>query len=453
MSIDFRVRDFFYPIKIWKLHRAFERNQWAPPADWRAFQLRRLEIILDHAFQQVPYYQQLAAELGVRRADFQGPEDLRRLPLLTKEIVRRRGRHLVARNARRFHPRTYSTTGTSGEPLHFLLDAEANALEFVYYWRHWGWGGFRLGTRFAEISNHYFLCHRDRVESPYYYQPHLRRLLLNGLLLAPKTAGALAHALQSHRIRFLKGLAGALHAFVLSLREAGWSELPLTCVFSTGEVLTPWQRAAIESFFRCRALDSYGHMERTVAVSECPAGGYHVNEDYGLLQLEHSEPSNGRPRARVIGTGLYNRAMPLLRYEVGDEVEPAPDETPCSCGRTFPLIRRVLGRSRDVIRAPDGRYVTGLFLVAELVPELECAQFVQVDPDRLLVSWAPSEKAGDEAEAVEARLRELVRPLVGPTMHLEFRRVVPGEFYRDQSGKVRPVVNLCSSAEEVPGDA
>lgn len=447
MAIDFRIRDFCYPARIWKLHRAFERNQWAPPAEWREFQLRRLETILDQALRQVPYYQQVAAEYGIRRADLESPEDLRRLPLLTKEILRGRSRDLVAGNARRFHPRVYSTTGTSGEPVHFLLDADANALEFAYYWRHWRWGGFRLGNRFAEISNHYFLCHPRRLGEPFHYQPHLRRLLLNGLLLAPETAGALARAMQSHGIRFLKGLAGALHAFVLSLREAGWKTLPLTCVFSTGELLTSWQRAAVEDFFRCKVLDSYGHMERTVAVSECPAGGYHINEDYGLFQLEPAPSSSGRPRARVIGTGLYNRAMPLLRYDAGDEVEPAADAGPCSCGRTFPRIRRILGRSRDVIRTPDRRYVTGLFLVAELVPQLEFAQFVQTEPDRLIVYWAVSR--GNSPE-VEERLRALVRPLVGTRMHLDFRRVSPGELYRDGSGKVRPVVNLCDPPQEAP---
>lgn len=442
MSIDFRIRDFFHPLGILRLHRMFEENQWLPLSEVRKYQEQLLERTLDQAFNAVRYYQQLAAEYGLHRRDFQSLEDLRKLPLLRKETLRTQYEALTARDAARYRPRVYRTSGTSGEPAQFLLDEGANTLEFVYYWRHWGWGGYRLGDRFAEISNHFFLIRPQKAHLPYVDQLHLRRLLLNGLLLDPANAAKMAEMMQRLKIRFLKGLAGALQYFVLALEEAGVAPFCLDCVFSTGEILTSQRRAALARFFRCPVLDSFGHMERTVAISECPEGGYHINEDYGLLELENVvlDQSTGVARARIVGTSLHNMAMPLLRYDLEDEVELWESSAPCRCGRSFPLIRRILGRSQDVIRTADGRYVTGLFFLPELVEGVDAAQFIQTAPDRLEIRWTGSLSRSFEGAK---RLEQLTQAMVGPSMRVEAIRVHREELQRDRSGKIRPLISLC----------
>ncbi|HRR56752.1 MAG TPA: hypothetical protein P5057_07270 [Acidobacteriota bacterium] len=454
MSIDFRVRDFFHPRQILRLHRTFERNQWLPLSEVRKYQERLLERTLDQAFNAVPYYQQLAAEHGFHRRDFQSPEDLRKLPLLRKETLRAQYGALTARDAARYHARVYRTSGTSGEPVRFLLDAGANTLEFVYYWRHWGWGGYRLGDRFAEISGHFFLIRPHKARLPYVYQPHLRRLVLNGLLLDPVNAAKMAEMMQRLKIKFLHGLAGALQYFVLALEEAEIRPFSLDCVFSTGEILLSHGRKALTRFFGCPVLDSFGHMERTVAVSECPEGGYHVNTDYGLLQLENVavDPRTNVARGRIVGTTLHNMAMPLLRYDVGDEVEFRESSGPCRCGRSFPLIWRILGRSQDVLQTPDGRYVTGLFFLPELVEGVDAVQFIQTAPDRLEIRWMGNMPGSSEGAM---RLAQLTRDMVGPSMHVESTRVRREELQRDPSGKIRPFISLCqvSALAASPGEA
>jgi phenylacetate-CoA ligase len=439
MSIDFRIRDFFHPHTIWQIHRSLERTQWLPPDELEEYQESRLARVLDQAFRQVPYYRDLLGSLGLQRSDFRSAGDLRHLPVLTKDTVQNRSEALVAANAPRYSPTTYNTSGTSGKPLHFYLDRGANALEFAYYWRHWSWGGFKLGNRFAELNSHYFLKRPALADAPFRYQPHLRRLLMNSGQISRGRTRILADAIRRYRPRFLKGLASALYFLALTLQEARISDIRFECVFSTGELVTKMHRGLIESVFGCRLLDSYGHMERTVAISECLQGGYHINSDYGLMQFEDLRPSEDGTGtlARVIGTSLYNFAMPLIRYDVGDEVELLPDERRCPCGRSLPLVAAIRGRCQDIILTPEGNYVTALFIVPELVRGVRFIQFVQDREDQLEVRLVPSPMFSDETSR---HLLVHTRRLVGERMHVRVRIVEDADLIRDRSGKVRSVI-------------
>ena len=64
---------------------------------------------------------------------------------------------MTARNCKKFHPQLITTSGTSGSQVRFYADKPSNILEFVFYWRFWGWADYKLGNRFAELSAEHFL--------------------------------------------------------------------------------------------------------------------------------------------------------------------------------------------------------------------------------------------------------------------------------------------------------
>ena len=179
MAIDFRIRDFFYPYDIYKLRQALEKTQWLPAEELQAYQEKRLALTINHAYRHVPYYRRLFEKTGLCPQDIKKAGDLKKLPLLSKDTIRKEGKKLVADNAGRYHPVSYKTSGTTGTPVEFYLDKGARILEFVYYWRHWSWAGYRLGDRFAELGSFYFL-NRDRFnDAVSSWQPHLGRLMIN----------------------------------------------------------------------------------------------------------------------------------------------------------------------------------------------------------------------------------------------------------------------------------
>ena len=440
MAIDFRIRDFAYPLSILKLKRTLDEVQWLSPEELEAYQNRRLRAIIRHACANVPYYNRLFAQHGVRPDRIRSVGDLPTVPTLGKEQIRNAGARLHARWGMRFLPRTCTTSGSTGESLRFLLDKHANTLEFVYYWRHWGWAGYRLGDSFAEISTTSFLLRPEAASAPAQWQPHLNRLLLNGTKISTRYVRDMAQALRRHRPKFLKGLASALFFFCRCLAEAGIDDLRFKAVFSTGEVLSSSYRKEITSVLQSPLLDSYGHMERTVAISQCLEGGYHVNSDYGVMELVDPIPAPDGDGTiwSAVGTSLYNKAMPLIRYQTGDMIETFKDPTPCGCGRSLPLVKAIHGRVEDVIVTPDGRYITAIFILPEFVAGIGMVQFVQETENRLTVLLVPDQEWND---VQRHKLVVVAGQLLGADMQVRIQTVRPSEIITDPSGKRRVVIS------------
>ncbi len=419
------------------MRRNLERTQWTSEAQLRAYQEDRLRRIVRHAALHVPYYRLLFEKLGLRVEDINSADDLRRLPRLSRETIRRDGSLLHADNIRHYHPTLARTSGTSGLALECYLDRDSNALEFVHYWRHWGWAGYRLGQRFAELASVHFL-RRPRLDGRIFdLQRVYGRLLLNSMKLTQANVGDYAALLASFRPLYFKGLASALYRLATLLTASKMTVPPLRAVFSSGENLTREMRAAIESAFQCPILDCYGHMERTVCIAQCLEGSYHVLSDYGLLELVDRKPSeeSGIELAAPLGTSLYNRAMPLLRYEIGDLIEVFLDPPGCRCGRSFPVVRGVRGRVAAAIVTPEGRVESALFALPRIVPEIALLQFVQERLDRVEVRVVRGEAFNGDCDSI---LRRCLREALGLSVEVRIRYVSLDEIETDPSGK-RPV--------------
>jgi phenylacetate-CoA ligase len=216
-------------------------------------------------------------------------------------------------------------------------------------------------------------------------------------------------------------------------------------------MLLPRQRRDIEQTFRCKVYDSYGHMERTVAVSECPAGGFHINPEYGVMELipltdtEAASLNTERhlriKSASVVGTGLHNFSMPLIRYETGDVAELMTGASPCQCGRHMPRIRRLNGRQQDAIITPDGRVITTLFIVFDKVPGILSGQIIQCEPARLQIRIARTEEYSNRSEA---ELLNYVRQFVGPAMSIDIAYVDKHSLFYHRGTKYRAVISYVS---------
>lgn len=440
MPIDFRARDFLVPLKLLELGRTLERLQWAEPDELRDYQVRRLRAVLQHAARHVPHWAAVFARSGFEPRELRHPRDLELLPLLTKDEVRDNAAALVSRRARRGPGRWHATSGTSGRPLRVLLDHRANALEFCYYRRHWGWAGYRLGDPFVELGGYHFLRDGRDAERLLHWQPCLRRLMVNTNRLSPTRIGEVRAALARYRPRFLKGLPSALEHLACSVEEDQGGSFAFQALFSGGELVTSRTRARVEAAFGCRLFDSYGHMERTIAISQCAEGRYHVNDDYGLLEVRDVQVTpDGRRVGRATGTGLHNLAMPLVRYDVGDAIELAGEGERCACGRGLGLVAAIHGRSVDLLTTPDGRVLSALSTAFDGMPGIDSLQLVQVAPDVIELRAVPAQSWS------EASRRELLatgRQALGEGMRLELKLVQREELVRTAAGKARPVVGL-----------
>jgi phenylacetate-CoA ligase len=165
-----------------------------------------------------------------------------------------------------------------------------------------------------------------------------------------------------------------------------------------------------------------------------------VIPEYGLTELMPIDNSSS-DKCRIISTGFWNMAMPLIRYDIGDIVVRSSND--CPCGRAFQVIKSVIGREADTIKTPSGREFGPAILTHLLYGTAHIAesQIVQDKLGRITVEYVPSEKfSTKDLKDFET----LVAKHLPGELSVDFRQV--GAVQRTSSGKIKPIVSLIGKA-------
>jgi phenylacetate-CoA ligase len=335
-----------------------EKTQWLGPAEIQALQLERLRRLLAHAYANVPFYRRRLDDVGLHPDRIQIPEDYRHIPVLTKGDIRQNLDQLVAVNRQRDALRRNATGGSTGAPLVFYQDRSFQASSWASRMRYRKWYGFEMGDKVA------FLWGMDRdipsSDWPKRLKLSLRReRWLNSFNVSDEKMEAFARQLIAWQPSFIVAYASSLHLFASFLRRTGLDRIRPVAIESSAEKLWDFQRELIEDVFQCPVFDVYGSREFVGLAAECEAhAGLHVLADVHYVEfLKDGQPVQDGDFGEIVVTDLTNYAMPFIRYRIGDLG--SPKSQPCACGRGFPLIQEIVGRSSDVLPTPDGRYVHG----------------------------------------------------------------------------------------------
>jgi phenylacetate-CoA ligase len=133
--------------------------------------------------------------------------------------------------------------------------------------------------------------------------------------------------------------------------------LSLQLVLTRAEVVSDELRTLVRQIPGCRLLDVYGCTETGVIAVQCPVcDAYHPADQHLALEIltDDGPPAGPGEMGRVIVTPLFNRAMPLIRYETGDYVVLAKSN---QCPRSPQAIKSIVGREKNLFRLPDGRKI------------------------------------------------------------------------------------------------
>jgi phenylacetate-CoA ligase len=135
----------------------------------------------------------------------------------------------------------------------------------------------------------------------------------------------------------------------------------IKAVFLVSEGFTYEQRQRIEEAFSSRVFSFYGHSERVVMAGECEINTtYHHFPDYGVLELideDGCNRNNEGEHGEIVGTGLLNRSLPLIRYRTGDYATRCNPS--CECGRQWDRFTNVQGRwNQEVVIGNNGAKIS-----------------------------------------------------------------------------------------------
>jgi len=413
-------------------------SEWWSPGEISAYQDERLRGLVRHAYANVPFYRERMQDLGLTPADIRGRADLPKLPLLSKDDVRRHRERLVADGVDRRRLLDGFTGGTTGSALRFYSSPEAVAFQWAVWWRHRRRFGLSPEDWHVNFTGKLVVPPEQRRPPYWRWNVPMRQLLFGMQHLTAAKAPALLDCLARHRFPFWSGYPSIIHAFVLAVAEAGATiPSPPGVVVTGAETLLAHQRRDIQQATGAKLADQYGLAEGCGNASQCAAGRYHEDFEFGIIERLDSPTAAGGARGQIVCTGLADLDFPFLRYDTGDVgLFAAPGER-CPCGRQSAVLTAVEGRADDAILTPEGLRISSFDYVFDDTPRVKECQVLQERPGAITVRVVrrPAYAQADE-DFIRAEIARWISPRLGVSFDY------PAQIERESNGKFRAVKSL-----------
>jgi phenylacetate-CoA ligase len=445
--VAFAIRHVVYPAWALKNRSAvlpylaqMERAQYWSPGQLAAYQWSAFKKLIAHAVETCPYYGESFRRAGIRPADLRTPQDIRHVPMITKEEIQAHRDELISSRYATRELIDDMTGGSTGSPMRFCYDHDRQDSRMAATLRHDRWSGWEIGERRAMLWGAPQDLKRARPLKARLRERLIhRRLILDASALDEAAMAHFAAQLQRYQPTMLLGYANTLAFFARFVEAENIRGIRPRGIISSAEVLTDENRALVERTFGCRIFNRYGCREFAVIASECDEhDGMHVNGDNLLLETwSGGGPARGEDGEIVI-TDLRNFAMPMIRYRIKDVGR--VKETPCRCGRGLPLLDVSGGRVTDFLTATNGRKVSGIVLatyVITRIPGIEQVQFVQSERGAVTLNLVKGAQWSEGSTL--ASLLTKAREFLGTDMRFEvsFR----DRIHQEKSGKYRFAVS------------
>lgn len=415
-----------------------ERSQWLDPEAMQRLQLEKLGALLRIAWTHCPWQRRRLEAAGVDAYAEPTLAALRRLPVMTKAEARAHAEELVWRGVPG-GAHTYTTGGSSGEPLRFHYGRRRQASDAAGRLRARGWWGVPVGAPEVYLwGAPVELDKTDRIKR--LRDGLLNQLVLNAFDMSPAHMDQYCDALEAYRPRCVYGYASSLALLAAHALERGRRlRLPaLRVVCTTGEPLYPHQRELITRAFGAPVANEFGSRDIGFTAHETPAGQMLLMSESHIVEVldEAGRPVAPGQAGEAVVTGLESQAQPFIRYRTGDVLRLSAER--CREGRGLQVVAEVLGRSTDFLVRPDGTIMHALAAIYVLRAEPGVAAFkvVQHTPIALEVMVVPEAGWSDESAR---RVVEGLGARLGAGVDIRLRcveRIAP-----EASGKHRYVVS------------
>lgn len=353
-----------------------------PEAELEILQRSKLYDILEHATNNSPYYRSLST---VKKSE---PEEwLKSFPILDKKVLKQQQKNLLTRPVENLIK--ISSSGSSGFQSVVFCSKEEQSIHRATQILWWEWAGYQIGMPILQTGitpdRGIVKSIKDKLLRTYYmvaFAPDKKALI-----------DALAWAEHQKKV-FLGGYASSL--FVLSkVAKEHDIKVNFQGAVSWGDKLFDHYKQSIEEAFGTRVNETYGAAEGLMIAAQKDLPDMYImtpNVYLEILDDEGNEVPDGQ-MGHVVVTSLIAKAMPLIRYKIGDLAIRLPKAIyPKNRELALPLLQKVIGRDTDLVKTRNGKILvvhtfTGIF---EHYPEIEQFCVVQEDLDGILIQYIPN---------------------------------------------------------------
>ena len=425
--------------------RAIRRFEAMTEKAQREEHQQRLQRILQHAYDTVPYQRKRFDDVGFRPSDARADRPLP-LPPLQRDDLRDAGNILLSTKYRIEDLRQAGSSGTTSTPVQFYRDIESLRNKTAIQVQLHSWAGYQPGDSVLMLWG----AHRDLVMQPNWRWRLFEEVLMRSI---PAPSGIINDEIlerfreryETSRPKVLYAYSTVLAAFAAYLQKHGMKHRPKTLV-ATAEVMNDENRLLIESVFGVPVFMYYGSREVGMIGAECSQHqGLHFHPWSTHVEFDPISDTPDGPAYRLLITDLLNFGQPFIRYDTGDCV--TLREQRCDCGRWYPQVGKVLGRVCEGIVMADGGIIPGITLGTQMAQmgytfrAIAQVQFVQKSTEHLHLRYAVKEDNGFKKAELDS-IRLAIDALMNQPMKWTLEQVA--DIPRERSGKIR----LCVS--EIP---
>lgn len=402
----------------------FRARQWDDPEVWKPRRNELLAQLLIHCVERVPYYTKRVEGLTPESIKADPHEALRSFPILGRfDIIEHFDELHCDMGRGAWLDRSGGSTGT---PVRFLHDRQYKAAAFATTQMSFDWAGVARGDRRVGFwaDSHALAGQRSLVKRLSSFFRDIT--ILDAFHLGEEDMRDYVRALNHRRPVCIDGYTNAIFALAEFAEREGLEMASPRAVATTADTLLPHMRETIGRVYRAPIFDRYGTREAGLIATECEEHrGLHLMGETTVLEIldQNGHEVGVGEAGDTVSTNLWNYTMPLIRYHVQDKVVKGLDL--CGCGRPYPLVERVVGRSAACFVRPDGGVVLPdfwirLFGVDFYSSDIFKYQSVQeaIDKITLRLVLLPGREGPDQKtrEAIVLHIRDAM----GAPCHVDF---------------------------------
>ena len=418
---------------FWFRRSWLNKTQWLPKEQLEQIQLECLRKLLVHSYKTVPFYHNLMDQYHFN-PEIKDIREIEKLPILTKKDILEAGEKILSSKYPKFTNSIGHTGGTTGTPLRIHRNFSSIETEHAFVRRQWDWAGLSFKDRTAFLSARRIISPEQETGKLYAYDPFMKELILSNYHLCPTNVRQFAEAIVKYKVSSIAGYPSSIFYFAQVCEDLG-CQIKLKAVLTSSETLMDYMRSTIAKVFDCKVFDFYGSAERVCYIFTCEHGNYHILPEYGLTELiPQSDQTAGT--YKIIGTGFWNWATPLIRYDTGDVVELSDNS--CACGRNFQTVKRINGRTGTFIQTPSGKKYAPTLMsrVSRMSHNIVQVQIIQDRLDHILVTYIPNSKfTQDDLKEFQKNMRDYLPS----ELSIEFRKT--DSVIKTESGKTNLIVS------------
>lgn len=401
-----------------------------------SLQVKKLRHLLSLCENDIPYYKNIFKKDSISVDKIRTLDDLKRIPLLEKEPLRRNPRTFINELYELKKLLCINTSGTTGTPLKIYFNAATRQLNYAFYDRFLSMANIRYDGRRATFGGRLIVPSNQNKPPFWRLSCFQKNLLFSTYHMNRNNLFSYVQKLKAYAPEYIDAYPSSISVLARFLIDNNLSGTKITnAIVTSAETLLPDQRLAIESAFSVPVVDQYGSAEMAAFIGQCREGRYHIHADYGIVEFLSRDGKAAKPgeEAEIVCTGFVNEVMPLIRYKIGDRG--IYSDRPCKCGLQFPVVEKIIGRIDDVIVTPDGRTVSRFGAVLYGLPIKE-VQYEQRHLSELIVKIV---KDASFTAETEKNIEKALRKRLGKEIAIEFKYV---DFLdRGPGGKLKTVVS------------